>query len=116
MINDHGAHDGHDGQQQQKKIDRFAKQCDAFVSFRINVLPLDPEDHNCVMMIRMVIMAIAIITVTMMTMFMMITMPDLRKTMVDDAGTCISFVNPAFPMNSVFFFILGKNNCHPSNL
>ena len=63
---DHGAHDDHDGQQ-QKKIDRFAKQCDAFVSFRINVLALDPEDHNCVIMIRMVIMAIMIITVTMMT-------------------------------------------------
>ena len=31
---------------------------------------------------------------------------DLRKTMVDNAGTCISLAKPAFPMNSVFFFIL----------
>ena len=28
--------------------------------------------------------------------------------MVDDAGTCINFAKPAFPMNSVFFFILVK--------
>ena len=33
---------------------------------------------------------------------------DLRKTMVDIAGTCISLAKPAFPMNSVFFFILVK--------